>query len=56
MANCEKDSPINQVSNSTAETIVTWLENLDYENRANVLLGIGQIELERIFSLSHEIV
>ena len=56
MANSEDSSPINSVSNATAETFVTWLESLGQKNRANVLLGIGEAEFTKIIGLKHETV
>ena len=56
MAYSEFNSPISLVSNATAETFVTWLESLGPKNRANVLLGFGEIEFRKIINLKHETV
>ncbi len=56
MASSEVISPINSVSNATAESFVIWLESLGPKNRANVLLGFGEIEFQKIINLKHETV
>ena len=56
MAHSEKNSPFNTLSNTTALSVLNWLESLDKENRANILLGIGQTEFSKILGLSHDIV
>ena len=56
MAHSEENSPFNTLSNSTALSVLNWLESLDKENRANILLGIGQTEFSKILGLSHDIV